>query len=179
MEFDTDLAPVVGQQVTLRATNAALANPRIDLLLQRAATPFESFVLGPAATECDVVVKGLVGGDARGWVRLGDGTFMDDLGAIHTDAAVRKLAASEGSLTYTCAPPGAGVRMGVDRDRDAVLDGLDNCPAVGNEDQADSDGDGVGDACAPSPQTAGAARRASDAGRSHRIPHRHGVRRHG
>lgn len=34
-----------------------------------------------------------------------------------------------------------------DLDADAVQDGVDNCPAVGNTDQADADADGVGDAC--------------------------------
>ena len=149
-EFDTDLAPVVGQQVTLHAENAASANARVDLLQRRAATPFESFVLGAGATECDVVVKGLVDGNPRGWVRLRDGSFSDDRGEVYTDAALRTLAAEEGPLTYTCAPPGSGVRMGIDRDRDAVVDGLDNCPAAANDDQADSDGDGAGDACSPS-----------------------------
>lgn len=147
MEFDTDLAPVVGQQVTLSATNGTDANPRIDLLLERAAAPFESALLGGAVTECDLIVKGLVDGRPRGWVRLDDGSFMDDLGAIATEAHVRALAAQQGPLTYTCAPPGSGRRMGVDRDRDNVLDGLDNCPWVANDDQTDSDGDGAGDAC--------------------------------
>ena len=129
------------------AANGADANPRIDLLLERAAAAFRSFVLGGAVTECDLIAKGVVDGNARGWVRLADGSFMDDLRAVATEADVRALAAQEGPLTYTCAPPGSGKRMGIDRDRDAVLDGLDNCPRVANDDQSDSNGDGVGDAC--------------------------------
>lgn len=35
----------------------------------------------------------------------------------------------------------------VDTDGDGVADGIDNCPAVANADQADSNGNGVGDAC--------------------------------
>jgi len=35
----------------------------------------------------------------------------------------------------------------VDSDRDGVEDGADNCPRVVNQDQADLDGDGVGDPC--------------------------------
>jgi hypothetical protein len=38
-----------------------------------------------------------------------------------------------------------------DTDGDQVEDGVDNCPTVYNPDQADSDGDGVGDACEPEP----------------------------
>jgi hypothetical protein len=35
----------------------------------------------------------------------------------------------------------------IDRDGDLIANDLDNCPDVMNRDQADSDGDGVGDAC--------------------------------
>ena len=37
--------------------------------------------------------------------------------------------------------------MGVDRDADAVFDGLDNCPVASNAGQADTDSDGIGDIC--------------------------------
>ena len=37
---------------------------------------------------------------------------------------MRALAASDGPLTYTCAPPGSGRRMGIDRDLDGNLDSL-------------------------------------------------------
>jgi hypothetical protein len=39
LAYDSDLAPIVGQQVTLTNTNGAAANPRISLFIQRAATP--------------------------------------------------------------------------------------------------------------------------------------------
>jgi hypothetical protein len=35
----------------------------------------------------------------------------------------------------------------VDFDEDGVVNALDNCPAVANSDQIDSDGDGIGDVC--------------------------------
>ena len=34
-----------------------------------------------------------------------------------------------------------------DHDGDTIDDAIDNCPELANEDQADTDGDGVGDAC--------------------------------
>ena len=138
MEFDTDLAPVVGQQVTLTASNDAAAGPRIDLMLRRAAAPFASFVLGVTVTECDLIVKGVVEGRPRGWVRLADGRFRDDRGGDWAQADVRALASMEGPLTYTCVPPGSGMRMGIDRDRDTVLDGLDDCPICGVDSVADN-----------------------------------------
>ncbi|HEV7734095.1 MAG TPA: hypothetical protein VGR62_18130 [Candidatus Binatia bacterium] len=154
--FDTDLAPVVGQQVTLTNTNAAVAGPRIDLLIARSAAAFTSKVLGGAVTECNLIVKGTLAGEARGWRRTPGGTFQSDKAAevAVSDAALRTVAATAGqALTYTCAPPGSGLRMGIDQDEDAVLDGDDNCPSVSNPTQTDTDLDGIGDACDTGPTT--------------------------
>jgi len=50
-------------------------------------------------------------------------------------------------LTYMAVPPGNGVRIGIDRDEDTVLDNDDNCVSAANLAQTDTDGDGVGNAC--------------------------------
>jgi hypothetical protein len=42
-----------------------------------------------------------------------------------------------------------------DQDGDRILDDVDDCPHVWNPDQRDRDGDGVGDACDPNPDTPG------------------------
>ena len=147
MAFPTDLAPIVGQQVTLTATNRTTVDSRITLLAQRANTNFVSLMLGGNVKECDLIAKGTVGGEDRGWLRQSNGQFVSDINTTISDTALRDLAATEGPITYTCAPPGSGERMGINRDEDNFLDGQDNCPAVVNNSQDDDDGDGIGDAC--------------------------------
>ena len=157
LQFDNDLAPIVGQQITLDATNAAVAGPRIDLLIARASAAFTSLLLDGVTTECEVIVKGTVGGVPHGWLRLAGGLFQRDddpaQAALVDDATLRGLAATEGPLTYTCVAPGSGVRVGVDRDLDTVLDAIDNCPGRDNVGQSDGDFDGIGDVCDSAPMT--------------------------
>src|SRR5690606_7325361 len=45
-----------------------------------------------------------------------------------------------------------GYNDAIDPDGDGVPSGCDNCPAVSNPDQADSDDNGVGDACESAPR---------------------------
>ncbi len=149
LRFPTDLAPIVGQQITLDADNGDAVNPRIDLMIERAGTIYASLRAGGAVPECDLVVKGSVAGEPRGWVRESDGQFRDDRNGLTTDSALRALAVSEGPLTYTCVPPGSGIRTGIDRDEDDFLDGLDNCPAAANPLQENFDADPRGDVCDP------------------------------
>lgn len=153
LAFDNDIAPVVGQQVTLTTANTVEGGARLDTLIARADTAFTSKLLGGNTTECDVIAKGTVGGSPRGWERLPNGTFRADndptASSTLTDGALRALVATEGPVTYTCVPPGSGHRMAVDRDEDTVLDGLDNCPDAANPGQEDLDLDLIGDACDP------------------------------
>jgi len=139
--FDSNLKPVVGQQVTLNATNAGTVNGRIDLLISRA-----------VAGDADVTVKGLINGEQRGWLLLGNGTFQSDrvFESNLTDTQLRALAQQTGQeLTYTAVPPGSGIRIGIDRDEEGVPDSDDNCPNVANASQIDTNGNGTGDACEP------------------------------
>jgi YVTN family beta-propeller protein len=149
LAFDNDIAPIVGQQVTLDGTNAGVVGGRITLMIARAGTPFVSQVLGAGQNECDLVVKGVSGGVEKGWqYEPGLGTFRPDDGSPNvSDAALRATATPSTPLTYTCATPGAGLRAGIERDRDGVLDGVDNCADVPNVSQVDGDGDTAGDAC--------------------------------
>jgi DNA-binding beta-propeller fold protein YncE len=77
-------------------------------------------------TECDLVVKGTVAGEQRGWVyRPATNDFQSDRIAEPrlSDIQLRLLAATAGqALTYTCVPPLSGDRVGIDRDEDGFLD---------------------------------------------------------
>lgn len=111
--FDNDLAPIVGQQVTLTSTNAAGANPRINLLIQRAKAPFVSKELGGNVTECDLVAHVAESGNRRGYfLDVASGSFVAADGSSRSDAALRALATVPGQeVTYTCTPPGSGQRI--------------------------------------------------------------------
>jgi hypothetical protein len=115
LAFPTNLAPVVGQQITLRASSSAAVGSRIDLLRQRA-----------DAGECDLVAKARISGDEAGFLYVGSGSFARDRRGqpTITDTALRSLATGSGRpVTYTCVPPGSGERAGVDRDEDGAWDG--------------------------------------------------------
>jgi YVTN family beta-propeller protein len=112
LAFDSDLAPIVGQQVTLRSDNAVSVGPRIDLLIARASTPFTSKLLGPGAMECDLLARVVLNGVPKTFLMQPNKTFApDDKTSPLTDAAVRALAATPGQeVTYTCFPPGWATR---------------------------------------------------------------------
>jgi DNA-binding beta-propeller fold protein YncE len=115
LAFDTNLAPIVGQQVTFTGANHAVTDPRIDLLMARA-----------DAGECDLVAKGRIAHHEIGFLYLGGGHFAADLQSVPpiADPILRLVVAlSHGALTYTCAPLGSGERIGIDRDLDGHLDG--------------------------------------------------------
>lgn len=107
--FENNFFPILGQQVTLTDKNRDQANPRIDLLMARAS-------LG----ECDLVARK----GKKGYLYQNDGTFKtsrSDRGPV-TDARLRRKAEYQ-AVTYTCVPPGNGMRIALDRDEDGYLDG--------------------------------------------------------
>ena len=117
MVMDSELAPVVGQQVTLTANSGVDVHSRIDLLRQRAMTT-------SPREECDLIVKGVVDGEARGALMLADGSYQTDReNELVSDSELRGLVnLNDQSLTFTCVPPGSGVWMGIDHDSDGSYD---------------------------------------------------------
>ena len=118
MAFDSNLKPIVGQQVTLTAANQSRADVlgRVALLEAQA-----------QAGHSDLVVKGVVDGHATGFTYVAAAnSFTADranLGAL-ADAALRALVGGRAdALTFTAVPLGSGWRIGVDRNSDGTPDG--------------------------------------------------------
>ncbi len=116
LAFDSNMKPIVGQQVTLSAATAAAAKPRISLLIARA-----------EAGDCELVARSTrPGGDGLGFLYVGGGKFEPDREVLPLlpEVLLRLLGILPGhELTYTCAPLGSGRRIGIDRDEDGFLDG--------------------------------------------------------
>jgi len=127
LAFDSNHRPIVGQQATLRSDSGTDADDRVDLILARA-----------DAGECDAIVKGVVGGDERGYLYEGSGLFSSDRAAdgLIAEATLRGYATTPGQeLTFTAVPSGEGEREGLDRD----LDGYGDADEVdGGSDPADA-----------------------------------------
>ena len=125
LAFDSNLAPIVGQQVTLTPSSPAPAGARIDLMRQRAVASFDTPDF-PGARECELVVRGAIAGEPRGWVldpNSPSGDYEADLGPPISDADLRSLAGTPGQeLTFTCVYPTGGQRIGLDRDEDGIVD---------------------------------------------------------
>jgi YVTN family beta-propeller protein len=123
LAFPSDLAPIVGQQLTLTAANSGRADVqgRLSLLVQRAS------ITAPRP-ECELVARGAIAGRSVGWVMNRSQRFAPDLAGapeVTLSELLAQAAAAGSPLTFTCAPPGNGTRIGVDRDGDGVLDRSD------------------------------------------------------
>jgi hypothetical protein len=117
LAFDSNQKPIIGQQITLANGSGPAVIARVDLLIARA-----------DAGDCDLVAKGVVNQQLRGLVYLGAGIFKSDsaaAGNISAAALRGAVDAPNEHLTFTCTPLGSGVRIGIDRDLDGVLDADD------------------------------------------------------
>jgi sugar lactone lactonase YvrE len=114
LAFDSDLAPITGQQVTLTSSNASAVGARITLLEQRANASFTSKLLGGAVKECELVARVAQNGTIRGFLfNPANSTFVPSGGGTAlTDAQIRALASTAGQeVTFTAVPTGSGARL--------------------------------------------------------------------
>ncbi len=132
MEFPAELAPIVGQQITLADAGDTTTRNLIQNLFIDRAEAARPIRFDAAAHECDLIVKGHISGEARGAVYdTATNRFIPDRVADPALTATQlfALAGSGSELTFTCVPPGAGVRMGIDRNENSILDGDEATPA--------------------------------------------------
>jgi len=116
LAFDTGTAPAVGRRITLGSSNRDLpaTTSLLDTLYARA-----------AAGDCDLVVLGKSGGVRRGFLYDAvAANFQSDRVSEPrlSKASLRALAADGSELTWFGVPPGSGLRMALDRDRDGWYD---------------------------------------------------------
>jgi len=116
LAFPTETAPAVGRQqsVTFANKDTSPVTTAINTLISQA-----------EAGAADLVVAGHVGGAAESYVYdpSTNNFSPDSVGETPlTEAQLRATVQSGDVLTYLGVPPGAGVRMGIDRDRDQWLD---------------------------------------------------------
>ena len=127
LAFDANLAPAVGQQVSIGPESDPAAIARLNLLNQRA-----------NAGECDLVAHAVLNGEQRGWHYDREQRLFES--DREGEAVLRSQIVLETQVTFTCTPPGSGFRIGVDRDADGIRD----------RDEID-DGSDPADASSPSP----------------------------
>lgn len=121
--FPGDLAPIVGQQITVRGLRSD-GIERVQLLLDRADTDFVSKKLGGNVKEADVVVKCIAHHKQRGFYYNRNGAFISDHGQTINGLSTL-LKVCDGPTTFTAVPPGSGFRIGIDRNSDGLLDGFE------------------------------------------------------
>lgn len=114
LAFPSNMAPIVGQQITLNDNNKQVALPRLQLLVSRA-----------EAGECDLIAKRQGSKRESGYLYTSNGSFRTDRGQSDNIHLIKLVMSADNNatVTFTCTPPGSGVRMGIDRDEDGVLDG--------------------------------------------------------
>lgn len=116
LAFENDLAPIVGQQITLnRSTRTESIYERIKLMMARASSPWEakecSGSISHPVMECDLVVRGVVNGSKRHYLyNAANNMFVcTEERSRRTLAQIITLAeTAKNSLTFTCIPPGSG-----------------------------------------------------------------------
>ena len=106
LAIESNMAPVVGQQVTLTSTAQREMIERVNLLEERA-----------KLNECDLIVSGVIDNQYYSALfQTGDDYYQDAGNGITNKMDVRGIAMKrDNALTYTCVPIGAGRRLALNQ----------------------------------------------------------------
>jgi len=122
--FDTGTAPAVGYTRTLVATNVTSTSVSNDWSLLESQA---------AAININLIVKGTIDGQLHGLLyQPGSSNYKPDttnLATLTRSQLTVKIQNGD-RLTIMGVPPGSGIRMGIDRDEDGVLDGDIPLPTI-------------------------------------------------
>lgn len=123
--FDTGTAPAVGYTRTINSNNVSQASVSNDWSL------LEAQAIG--GTNIDLIVKGVIDGQQRGFVFVTASNLYRSDKQLDTPLTRSNLVAkilAGGSITLMGVPPGTGVRAGINRNLDALLDGDEPLPSL-------------------------------------------------
>ena len=112
--YESNLKPVVGQQVTLTRENREHTLRRAKLLIDRA-----------GAGDAELIARTVIN-EVRGYLMQRDGSFLSDRrneAPLDFESLLQKALDAGSALTLTAVPPGSGQRMALDRNEDGELDG--------------------------------------------------------
>jgi hypothetical protein len=113
--FESNLKPVVGQQITVGEANIKQTRDRVELLIERA-----------LAGDSALIAVGVIDAETRGFLMRKSGSFRSDRHAepLLSKEQLLQLANLPGNfLTFTAVPNRTGARMALDRDGDGVWNG--------------------------------------------------------
>ncbi len=113
LAFDSNMAPIVGQQVTLDRSSRGAELARVDLLLQRAAAGSARWWRRPSSPARSAA--------SSTWRTSGSFAPTKTACPPIPDGLLR-LAALLKPVTYTAVPVGSGQRIGLDSDLDGCYD---------------------------------------------------------
>ncbi len=120
--FQTNVMPVVGQQFIWDDESDPSQQAKLtEMIAQHDLLP----------TRCDVIVRWSAAGAARGMTMTQGGAtplFRTDVDEMLTLGQVEDMIRAGVSFVVTAVPPGSGLRLGIDWDRDCVVNRLDSRP---------------------------------------------------
>jgi len=129
LHFPTGTRPSVGRHVTVPAGPPADPNAPDEVLVSRL---IQFGNLADPGRHCELIVSARGGGPeprVRTWALDGGtgsgGLWRSDVNGEPQVTTSTLRGAATGPLTFLCTPGGSGLRMGVDRDEDAVFNGSD------------------------------------------------------